>query len=77
MTIAETNLLSEKAKTKKDGIYSFKGNIWVVKNNRFIAFANPFGECYQRMGSFNVQIGKVERYNRKQKLTEWLKSQNK
>lgn len=75
MTINETNRLHEKAKYRKDGAYSFHGNLWAVKNGNFVAFANYFGECYQRMGSFNVQIGKVERYDRKKKLTEWLKSQ--
>lgn len=75
MTIDETNLLQEKAKTRKDGVYSFRGNLYVVKDSKFIAFANYFGECYQRMGAFNVQIGKVERYDRKQKLMDWLRSQ--
>ena len=74
MTIDETNLLHEKAKTRKDGIYSFRGNLYVVKDKSFIAFANYCGECYQRMGAFNVQIGKVEPYDRKQKLTEWLRN---
>ena len=36
MTIDETNLLVEKAKLRKDGIYSFRGNLWVVKDNKFI-----------------------------------------
>lgn len=75
MTVKETNLLHEKAKHRKDGVYSFRGNLWAVKNGGFVAFANYFGECYQRMGAFNVQIGKVERYDRKKKLTEWLKDQ--
>jgi len=75
MTIDETNFLHEKAKSKNDGIYSFRGYLYVVKDNNFIAFANYFGECYQRMGSFNVKIGKVEKYDRKQKLKEWLKAQ--
>lgn len=75
MKIEETNLLNEKAKSRKDGIYSFRGNLWVVKDNKFVAFANYSGECFQRFGSFNVSIGKVERYDRKQKLMTWLKSQ--
>lgn len=74
MTIEETNQLHEKAKTRNDGVYSFRGNLWVVKNGNFVAFADYFGECYQRMGAFNVRIGKVERYDRKKKLTEWLKN---
>jgi hypothetical protein len=75
MTIAETNLLHNKAKTRKDGVYTYQGYFWAVKNHNFIAFVKPNGECYQRMGSFNVSIGKVDRWDRKQELTKWLKSQ--
>jgi len=75
MTIEESNLLIDKAKTRGNGIYSFRNYLYAVKDNNFVAFANYSGECYQRMGSFNVLIGKVERYNRKKKLTEWLRSQ--
>ena len=75
MTIEETNLLHDKAVGRKDGVYAFRGNLWVVKNEKFVAFADHFGNCYQRFGSFNASIGKVERYDRKQKLTEWLRSQ--
>ena len=75
MKTGEINLLHEKAKIRKDGIYSFRGNMWVVKDNKFVAFADYSGNCYQRFGFFNSLIGKVERYNRKQKLTEWLRSQ--
>ena len=75
MTIEETNILHDKAKMRKDGIYSFRGNLWVVKNGKFVAFSDYFGNCYQRMGSFNASIGKVESYDRKQKLSEWLRSQ--
>lgn len=75
MTIDETNILHEKAKSKKDGVYSYKGNFYAVKNNNFIAFADHFGECHQRMGAFNFHIGKVETYDRRKKLLEWLKTQ--
>jgi hypothetical protein len=78
MTIDETNLLNEKAKTKKDGVYSFRDNLWVVKSNRFIAFANNRGEVLQRFGSFNTTIGdlrNIERWDWKKKLTEWLLKQ--
>ena len=75
MTISEINILHEKAKTKKDGIYSYRNNYYAVKNGRFIAYANFMGECFQRMGAFNAVIGKVDHYDRKNKLKEWLKSQ--
>ncbi len=74
MTIEETNLLYEKAKTRKDGVYSFRGYLWAVKNGNFVAFSTYSGECYQRSGSFNVKIGKVERYDRKKHLIELLKN---
>ena len=75
MTIDDTNILIEKAKTRKDGVYSFKGYLWVVKNNKFVAFADNYGNCYQRFCAFNASIGKVDRYKRKQILSNWLKSQ--
>jgi hypothetical protein len=78
MTIDETNLLHEKAKTKNDGVYSFRGNLWIVKSNKFIAFANNKGEVLQRFGAFNTQIAdfsNVERWDWKKKLVEWLRSQ--
>jgi len=49
MTIDETNLLHERAMTKNDGVYSYKGNLYVVKDNKFIAFADYHGNCHQRM----------------------------
>jgi len=73
MTIQETNLLHAKAKTRKDGVYSFRGNLWAVKNGHFIAFSTHLGDCYQCFGSFNVYLGRVEIYNRKQKLIELIK----
>lgn len=73
MKISEANILIEKAKVRKDGVYSYKGNLWAVKNNVFVAFINPFGEVYQRNGSFLIMLGVVkEKYERRKKLTEWL-----
>ena len=76
MTIDEINLLNKKAETKKDGVYSFRGNLWVVKNGKFIAYVNQFGKILQRFGAFDTQIGdlsSVERWNRKKILIELLR----
>ena len=76
MTIDEINLLNKKAETKKDGVYSFRGNLWVVKNGKFIAYVNQFGKILQRFGAFDTQIGdlsSVERWNRKKILIEFLR----
>lgn len=72
MKIDEVNILHEKAKDRKDGIYSYRGNLWVVKNNRFVAYADHFGKCFQIMGMFTVCIGEVDRYKRKELLIKWL-----
>jgi hypothetical protein len=55
MKIAEVNLLNRKAETKKDGVYSFRGNLWAVKNNKFIAYINQNGRVLQRFGAFDKQ----------------------
>lgn len=75
MTINEINVLNEKAKYRKDGVYSYNGNFWVVKNNSFIAYAKPNGQVMQRFGAFDHQIGIVSPYERKQELIKWLKLQ--
>ncbi len=78
MTIDETNLLHKKAESKKDGVYSFRGNLWAVKNKKFLAFVNYKGEVLQRYGAFNTQIGdlsSIDRWNWKKKLIEWLNKQ--
>ena len=78
MTVQETNILHKKAKHRKDGVYNFRGNLWVVKKNNFIAFADYSGKVFQRFGSFNTQIGDlstIESWDRKKKLIEWLKNQ--
>jgi len=78
MTIEETNLLHEKAKSRKDGVYSFRGNLWAVKNNQFIAFVSPKGEVYQRLGAFNASVGSLQpkpSYEWKNEFSKWVKNQ--
>jgi len=78
MTIDETNLLNKKAETKKDGVYSFRGNLWAVKGGNFVAFINQRGQVFQRFGAFNTQIGdfsSIERYNWKNNFLKWLSKQ--
>lgn len=73
MKIDERNALIERASTKKDGVYSYKGYLYVVKNNNMVAFADHFGDCYSCQGVFNVKIGHCEKYDRKKKLLEYLR----
>ena len=78
MTVDEINLLNKKAATKKDGVYSFRGNLWAVKSNKFLAYCKYNGEVLQRFGFFDTQIGNFSNLymsDRKKKLIEWLRSQ--
>jgi len=74
MTVDQINELQEKAKTRKDGVYVYRGVYWAVRGGNFIAFADISGNCYQRSGFFNTFIGKVQRYERKKRLTNWLRN---
>jgi len=74
MKIKDHNCLIEKAKNKSDGVYSYHGYLYVVKNNCFNAFADYFGDIYIVIGIFSVKIGKCERYNRRKKLLEYLQT---
>jgi hypothetical protein len=78
MTIDETNALHKKAETRKDGVYVFRQYLWAVKNKKFIAFIDGYGQVYRRFGSFNTQIGtfaEIPKWEWKKKLIEWLRSQ--
>jgi len=68
MKIEDHNKIIEKAKTRKDGIYVFKGYDYVVKNNNFVGYSDHFGNIFQIQYSFHVTIGKIESYNRKLEL---------
>ncbi len=74
MTIDENNILFEKAKSRKDGVYSYKGYFWVVKDKRFIAFATSSGDFYERFGMGNVKLGKFD-YPIRTKVVQWLREQ--
>lgn len=73
MIIEIHNKLIEKAKIRKDGVYSYSGFLYVVKKNNFIAYSDYFGNISTVHGVFHHSIGKVESYNRRKKLLEILK----
>jgi len=76
MKIEDHNKLTNRAKSKKDGVYLYKGYVYVVKDNNFIAFADYVGNVYVKYGIFNIPIGKCEKYNRRKKLNEYLNNLN-
>lgn len=59
MTIETVNKLIDKAKTRKDGIYSYDIFDYVVKANCFIAYREkPTGRIFERVGHFVSERGK-------------------
>ena len=46
----------EKAKTKKDGVYSFNTHVYGVRNKQCVVFAD-YRKLYVPYGHFVVQVG--------------------
>jgi hypothetical protein len=73
LTIENQNLIIEKAKTRKDGVYSFRGVSFLVKNHKVMYLAEN-GVIVQPYGHFNVRVGTYEtRYPDSQTSKEALK----
>ncbi len=56
LTIENQKLINEKAKTKNDGVYKFRGVAYLVINNTAKFYARD-GEVLQNEFGFNVVIG--------------------
>lgn len=72
MKQTEHNYLVHKAKTKKDGVYSYSPYMYAVKNKKFIAFTDYSGRLYRVYGSFNTEIGKCEICDRRKVLKQFI-----
>lgn len=70
MKIEVHNMLHKKANTKKDGIYSYQGFLYVVENGGFKAYSDYEGNINSVHGVLHYHTGKVERCDRKSKLKE-------
>lgn len=65
--------IDEKAKTKKDGIYSYKGFKYIVVNSRFKAYCD-FKTVYEIFAGLTVKIGEIDEiYNVTKELNKLLK----
>ncbi|HET8688469.1 MAG TPA: hypothetical protein VFM18_17800 [Methanosarcina sp.] len=61
LNIVNQNAVIDKAKTKADGIYTFRGVMYRVRNKKVTHFACcRSGDICQGFGHFNVVVGKVE-----------------
>jgi len=55
-TLENINMIHDKAKKKKDGVYSFRGLLYRVKDCRFTHYCYR-REIFERSGYFNVYLG--------------------
>lgn len=63
LNIENQNAINAKAKDKKDGVYTFRGVAYRVRNARVTHFACR-GEVIQQYGHFNTVVGSyVDRYS--------------
>lgn len=59
--IQNSNIAIDKAATKKDGVYSFRGFLYRVKKFRITHIAHR-GQILERFGNFDIEVG-VYTYN--------------
>jgi len=59
MKLETQQLIIERAKSKKDGVYRFRGVEYRVKNFRATHYA-AHGELFESAYGFNVLIGKYD-----------------
>ena len=76
MTIDERNLLIDKAKTRRDGVYSYQQYKYAVKNKGMIAFSDYQGNIFTCHGAFNYVAGKVERWDISKTLKRLIRQPN-
>jgi len=62
LTLENENLIIEKAKSKQDGVYAFRGIAYRVKDNKVTHSASN-NEIVERCYGFNVVVGKYEYYS--------------
>ena len=66
--------LIEKSKTKKNGVYSYKNNFYMVKDRRLAGYCDYFGNVFECVYGFNVSKGKAkDRFNGRDMLKKYLK----
>ena len=69
MKITVRNELVERAKTRKDGVYKYKGYYWVCKNHGLVAYGDQ-GDIYSCYGSFTIRHSSVNSWEQKKVLKD-------
>ena len=77
MRITDHDAIFEKAKVRKNGVYSHGEYLYSVVNNRATAYADWSGNLFLFQGSFHVVSGKCERHDRRKTLMKFIKESTK
>lgn len=73
ISIEDGSLFSEKAKSKKDGVYSLRWYLYAVIWNRFVAYMDYRWDFYQCFWNFVTKIWLVEdRTKRRSEIKKWM-----
>lgn len=72
MKIEQYKKIEERANKRKNGVYSFQGIYYGVKDRHAVLFAYYDGTITQLCFGFNVELGKVDNYKRKAELVRLL-----
>ena len=69
MKIKFWNKLVDRARTKKDGVWSYQNVVYAVKNGNIGYYAEG-GKIFQVQGMFSVEIGKCNLFDYKKEITK-------
>lgn len=75
LTIENQKAINERAKSRKDGVYEFRGIVFRVSNGHATHFALK-GEVLEQYGHFNALIGSYDasKYDHRDVARKLLKS---
>lgn len=70
MNVDLHNYLVEKCQNKKDGVYQYKGVLYVAKNGKFIGYSSSSFEIFRVINFFRNSIVAFRPYEIRNKLKE-------
>jgi hypothetical protein len=74
MTTEQEKKIKEKAKIKNDGVYTFQGIYYAIKNNKLKAWIYESGIAFCDLGGVNACVGvNIPQKKRRLELIKYLK----
>jgi hypothetical protein len=75
LTIENQKAINERAKSRKDGVYEFRGIVFRVRDHHATHFATQ-GQVLEQYGHFNAMVGKYDstKYDHREVAKKLLKT---